>query len=480
MRFIYLVVLTTFVFANSSQAQQTSSSFTLEQAITYALENSNEIKNSALDERIANATVKETRGLGLPQIAGSASVLHNQQLSRFFTTYNPNGGFIELNPVPAGLNPGDVIAAQNFFQLKSNGQVGLEVNQLLFNASYLVGLKAANAYKQLASKQAQQTREQTIENVTIAYYGALINQERITLFDVNIGRVDSLLTTTKALYKNGFVEEIDVNRTEVTLNNLQAEREKFINLQKLSIELLKFQMNYPLDKEIALATTIETVKLDSSIESLAADWDYKSRTEYQILETNRELQNLNIKNRYAEGLPSLVAFANLAYNTQSPNVSGLFKTNTSISDNSGIGPDKWYPASSFGVSLNVPIFSGLSRQYRVQKEKLNALKIENGFTSLKQGIDLEIKSGLTMYNNSLKSLDTQSNNMKLAEKIARVTKVKYQEGVGSSLEVVDAEGSLREAQINYYNALYDALVSRVDLMKAYGKIETLNTPTSQN
>lgn len=480
MRYIYLLVITMFVFANSSLAQQNSSSFTLEQAIKYALENSNEVKNSALDERIANATVKETRGLGLPQVAGSASVLHNQQLSRFFTTYDPAGGFIELNPVPAGLNPGDVIAAQNFFQLKSNGQVGLEVNQLLFNASYLVGLKAANAYKELASKQAQQTREQTIENVTKAYYGALINQARITLFDVNIGRVDSLLFTTKALFKNGFAEEIDVNRTEVTLNNLLAEREKFINLQKLSLELLKFQMNYPLEKEIALSTTIENVKLESSVESLAADWDYKSRTDYQILETNRTLQNLNIKNQYAEGLPSLVAFANLGYSTQSPNVSGLFKTNSSIEDNGFIGPDKWYPATAFGVSLNVPIFSGLSRHYRVQKEKLNALKIENGFSTLKQGIDLEIKSGITMYNNSLKSLDTQSSNMKLADKIARVTKVKYQEGVGSSLEVVDAEGSLREAQINYYNALYDALVSRVDLMKAYGKIETLNTATSQN
>ncbi len=480
MRYLYLFVLTMFVYANSSQAQQASSSFTLDQAITYALENSNEVKNAALDERIAKATVNETRGLGLPQVTGSATVLHNQTLSRFFTTYNPNGGFIQIDPVPPGLNPGDVLSAQNFFQLKSNGQVGLEATQLLFNASYLVGLRAANAYKDLASKQAQQTREQTIENVTKAYYGALINQARITLFDVNIGRVDSLLATTKALFKNGFAEEIDVNRTEVALNNLLAERDKFINLQRLSLELLKFQMNYPLEKEIALSTGIENVKLENSVESLSSDWDYKSRTEYQILETSRELQMLNIKNRYAEGMPSLVAFANLGYSTQSPNIGGLFKTNTNIEDNGIIGPDGWFPATAFGVSLNVPVFSGLSRHYRIQKEKLNALKIENGFTSLKQGIDLEIKSGITMYNNSLKSLETQSSNMKLADKVARVTKIKYQEGVGSSLEVVDAEGSLREAQINYYNALYDALISRIDLMKAYGKIGTLNNSIGQN
>ena len=104
------------------------------------------------------------------------------------------------------------------------------------------------------------------------------------------------------------------------------------------------------------------------------------------------------------------------------------------------------------------------------------MKIENGFKSLKNGIDLEIKQNTIVYENALKSLDAQSRNMKLAENVARVTKIKYQQGVGTNLEVVDAESALREAQINYYSAMYDAIVSRVDLIRAYGKINTLAQP----
>jgi len=171
----------------------------------------------------------------------------------------------------------------------------------------------------------------------------------------------------------------------------------------------------------------------------------------------------------------LVAFADLGYNTQSPNIGGIFRTNSSFPETAALGRDKWYSTSSFGVSLNIPIFSGLQRNYKIQQEKLASMKIENSFTSLKQGIDLQIKQGKISYENALNSLDNQSRNLKLAEKIARVTKVKYQQGVGSNLEVVEAESSYREAQVNYYNALYDAMVSRVDLLKAYGKINTLTS-----
>ena len=169
-------------------------------------------------------------------------------------------------------------------------------------------------------------------------------------------------------------------------------------------------------------------------------------------------------------MPSLSAFANLGYSTQSPNISGLFKTISDLSDNGQIGPDKWYPYTLFGLSLNVPIFSGLQRTYRLQQAKLNLLKIENNFSSLKSAIDLEVKQAAINYLNAIKSLESQRANSGLAENIARITKIKYEEGVGSNLEVIEAEGSLKESQINYYNALYDALVAKVDLDKAYGKL----------
>ncbi|HEY0769529.1 MAG TPA: TolC family protein, partial [Sphingobacteriaceae bacterium] len=252
MRKIYLLVA--FILASRAltlaQENQNGQSFTLEQAVEYALANNANAKNATLDERIANARVKETRGIGLPQIDASVGITHNQKLPRFFSQYNPDQqGFIDLSSIP-GIQAGDVVALQNFFQLKSAGNASLTISQILFNGSYLVGLQAANAYRDLSVKTNAQTKENIVEQVTKAYYNVLINKDRVTLFDVNIARVDSLLRTTKALNENGFAEAIDVDRIQVTANNLKAQRDNFRNLQELGLQLLKFQMNYPMDQNI--------------------------------------------------------------------------------------------------------------------------------------------------------------------------------------------------------------------------------------
>ncbi len=447
--------------------------FTLDQCVIYALENTVAVKNAVLDERIASARVRETVGIGLPQISGDVSIIQNQKLPRFFTSYDPSGGFFDFSGVP-GIQAGDVVAAQNFFQLKSSGNAALNINQIIFNGSYLVGLQAANSYKELSQRATNQTKEQIVEMVTKAYYSVLVNRERMKLFDTNIERVDSLYITTKALNENGFAEGIDVDRIEVTLNNLKTERSNFEKLQILSLELLKFQMNYPEGQslEVSGEFTKESVKVD--LNSYLQDWDYKNRPDYQVLETNRKLQSLNIKNNYASALPNLSAFANMGYSTQSPSISGLFKTNSGVTDDGQIGPDKWYSFSSFGLSLNIPLFSGLQRTYKIQQEKLTLQKIENGFNSLERGIDLEIKQASINYQNSQEALEAQERNMKLAQNIARVTKIKYEQGLGSNLEVVEAESSLKEAQINYYNSLFEAAIAKTDLDKAFGKLVSVS------
>ncbi len=188
---------------------------------------------------------------------------------------------------------------------------------------------------------------------------------------------------------------------------------------------------------------------------------------------------MDIKNKYAASYPSLSAFADLGYSTQSTNVSGLFKTDTDLSDNGIIGPDKWYSFSSFGVKMNVPIFSGLQRTYRLQQSKLELLKLQNSYTSLKQSIDLSIQQNTVVYQNSIETLKSQKENMELADRVARITKIKYEQGVGSNIEVTDAESSLREAQVNYYNALYDAIVAKIDLDKAYAKIDPMKYVTTE-
>jgi len=148
----------------------------------------------------------------------------------------------------------------------------------------------------------------------------------------------------------------------------------------------------------------------------------------------------------------------------------LFKTNTQIADYGGLGPDKFYDYSQVGVSLRVPIFSGGQRYYKLQQEKLAQMKVENNFKNLKNGIDLEIQQASIIFENAIMTLQTQRANMDLASNVARITKIKYEQGVGSNIEVVDAENSLRQAQTNYYGAMFDAMVAKVDLDKAYGKL----------
>jgi outer membrane protein TolC len=399
-------------------------------------------------------------------------------LPRFFgraVEPDPNAAFsFSLIPFLPGMRNGDIGASQNFFQLQASGDVNVTANQLIFNGSYFVGLQAASAYKELAYKNTAASKETLTQNVTKAYYGVLINNERAQLFDVNIARVDSLLRNTKALNQNGFAESIDVDRIQVSYNNLVSERDKFLNLKELSLALLKFQMNYPMDQELSVTGNIQDVQVETSPEKLGDSWDYSQRPDYQVLQANKKLQELNLKNQYAGALPTLAAFGKYGYQTQSPNIGGLFSTNTNIEDQATptgrVGPDKWYDYSMVGVSLNWNIFTGMQRNYKIQQEKLTLQKIENSFRALKSGIDFEVKQASITFDNALKTLTAQKENMDLATNVARVTRIKFEQGVGSNLEVVTAESDLKNAQNNYYNALYDAVIAKVDLDKAYGRL----------
>ena len=218
MKRLYLIiaVMAVFIITGNAVAQEAAPRvFTLQECIDYALENAVPAQNAKIDEQIAQAKVRETIGIGLPQIDGAASVQHNQQLRRFFGTYiaNPGeGDFTFFPPGIEGAEDGDVLAAQSPFQLKSSGDAGLTINQIIFNGSYVVGLQASKAYKDLAIKSSAQTKEQIIQQVTKAYYAVLINKERSELFTSNIARVDTLLRNTRALFQNGFAESIDADR----------------------------------------------------------------------------------------------------------------------------------------------------------------------------------------------------------------------------------------------------------------------------
>jgi len=344
------------------------------------------------------------------------------------------------------------------------------VSQLLFNGSYIVGLQASNAYKELSVLNTERQQAELVDQVTRSYYLVIINRERMKLFDRNLERLDTLLRNTTALNEKGFVEAIDVDRLRVAKNNLVTEREKFSNLVRLSVELLKFQINYPMEQELNVVGDLSGIDVAVNLDAYASGFSYQDRPDVRVLEGNRRLQQLNIRNNYAAALPSLVAVGSTGRSTQSPNIGGLFRTSTAIADNGQFGPDGWYPYTFVGVTMNVPIFSGLQRTYRIQQEKITLNKVENALRQVKSGVDLEVRQAILTYQNTSKSLEAQRMNVSLAENISRVTQVKYEQGVGSSLEVMDAETALREAQVNYQSSLYEVLLAKLSLDKAYGKL----------
>jgi outer membrane protein TolC len=429
--------------------------FSLNEAVDFALKNNVNIKNAQLDALSANARVGEIRAIGLPQVSAQAQLLHNIVIQNVILESGKGPSF-GADPNQPPLPEGTVVAFP--FQLKNLGGVTLNANQLLFDGSYFVGLKAAKTYKELSTKSLTASKIDVTEAVTKAYYSVLVNRDRLKLLDINVGRLDTVLRETRAMYENGFVEKIDLDRLEVQLNNLNTEKQKVERLAELGDYLLKFQMGLAMTERVALTDSISRNALDNFAAPVVSDFNYNQRIEYSLLQTQRELANLDIKNSRAGYLPQLAAFGTFGYNPAASRLGNILQKK------------RWLDYSFVGLQLNVPIFDGLQKYYKVQQSRLAYQKTEQSQQLLENSIDLQIRQAVTTLTNALETLKSQQRNMDLAREVERVTRIKYQQGVGSNLEVVTAVSDYREAETNYYTALYDALIARIDYQKATGTL----------
>lgn len=429
------------VIPTMAQQKDTTASFSLKDAIAYAQKHHFSVLNTQIDEEIAKNTVKQTIGIGLPQVSGNATF---QDFLKIPTSLLPGEVFGE---------PGKQIPVQ--FGVKYNSSVGLELSQLLFDGTYLVGLKASKTYKELSVKNSSRTRIETAVAVTKAYYAVLVSNEQLSLLDANLSSLQKSLNDTKELFKNGFVEKIDVDRLSVLNNNLITEKENVIRLLALNVNLLKFQMGMSIGSELTLTDKITDVGIEKT-PILRPDTIHAKRIEYSLLQTQKKINELDIKRYKSLFLPSLVAFGSTSSSFQNNSFSGLYSQR--------------FPSTVIGLKLSVPIISGGQKTYQLRNAKLAALKTQNELYNLENAINLEINQAQTVYLNGQQSLENQKRNMDLAKEVLRVTKVKYEQGVGSSIEVTTAETSLKEAQNNYITALYDMLINKVNLDKALGNI----------
>ena len=440
-KFYTFLGIAMFGFGSLSAQSTAGYTFTLPQAIDYAFKNQAAVLNAQLDEQIAKNTVKQTTGIGLPQVSGSFSF---QDFLKLPTSLLPGDFFGQ---------PGTQVPVQ--FGVKYQSALGLEASQLLFDGTYLVGLQAAKTYKELSIRNSKRTKIETAVAVSKAYYSVLVSNEQLGLLDANLVRLHKSLHDIEAYYKNGLVEKVDVDRLRVLANNLETERENVLRLLALNTNLLKFQMGMPIETNLTLSDSIKELSLTADVlvsDSLA----YKNRIEFSLGQTQKKLNELNLKRYKSEFLPSIVAFGSTSNSYQNNSFSNLYSN--------------YYPTSLVGLKLSLPIISGGQRIYKIKNARLEVQKSANDLANLQNGINLEINQAKTSFLNGLQSLENQKRNMELSKEVLRISKVKYEQGVGSSLEVTAAETSLKESQNNYINALYESLINKVNLDRALGRI----------
>lgn len=459
---IYIVVMALGLFGLEATAQETPPLETLQlnlkETLEFALENNVDAKNARLEVLVSQTTIKEETAAGLPQVNGS-----------FGFNYNPAVQVMIVPNVPPfgdPSNPSEVIPIRLGLTYTSN--LGVTVSQMIFDGSFFIGLRAAKTYKALTEFDRVKVENDVIESTKKAYFGVLVNAERIKLSESNLSRIDSLLQETTAMQEAGFAEKIDVSRIKVQRNNTYSQYERSKTAYEISKQLLKIQIGLPEQYDIVITETLRELNPEQELAELLA-LEGMHRVEMDQLNTNIELTGLDLKNNTAQYMPTL-------------DFNGSFtRSGAGDSFQTTFESINWFGSSLLGVTLNIPIFDGFSKSARIQRNRIQLRQLENQKFFLDQNIELEIFQAKQNLSNDLKVLQVQQESMELAQEVYDMSKIKYNEGVGSNFEVVEADSDLIEAEINYLSALYDGLISKVDLEKALGIIhEGLDLPAIPN
>ncbi len=454
------------------QAQQQAVQMTMDEAKSYALENSYAIKNARIAIADAEEQIVERRSAGLPQINGSLNyqrylAVPQQPLPEGFNIFGLFGQVLavdlydELSPMTQAAvdanfsgqqnNNGDEAQTIAFF-LRNNFTAALNLDAMIFDGSYFVALEAARQYREYTQREFQ-TKKRDVENaVTEAYLPVLLLQENIELLDQNIQNLQKLLNETEALYREGFAEQLDIDRQALSLSNLRIERENLVRQKEVALTNLKNTIGYPLNEPLVVADDLDEMTAAAE-RLLAQEAQPNQRPEVSLLEQAIRMNELNIKLNKAGYLPSLSAFGAVQQQYQGDDFQSGF----------------WAPAAYVGLNLQVPIFDGFRKKAQIERARLDLEQAKNQREELVRGIRVEVANARTNYLNAAQRLENQQKNLDLAQRIYDTAQIKYREGVGSSLEVTQAEQSLYTTQSNYVQALYDLLLAKEQLEMALGE-----------
>lgn len=439
----YLVILSCLLLSISvSYSQENTSSFTLQEAIDYALENNRSAKNAARDIEAAIRQKWETTATGLPQI--SASVDYQNFLKQ------------QVSVVPAeffGGEPGDF--EEVIFGTEQNVNASATLRQLIFDGSYLVGLQSAKVFLEI-SKNAKEKTDLDIRKAVINAYGnVLLAEESLKIITNDISVLEKNLFETQKIFENGLGEEESVEQLQITLSQLKSNYSNTARLKDLAYNMLNVTMGLPIENQTRLSDNLTGLTSQNTVLSLLeADENVENTIDYKIAANDKRSKELLLKLEKSKALPQLSGFLNAGYVS--------FSNDFSFFDSD----QSWSGFSLFGLSLNVPIFSSLGRTAATQRAKINLEKSKDDLTEVEQQLKLQIAQAKSNYKFAIEDYEIKKENLGLAKRIETKNQTKFFEGIASSFE-------LRQAQTQLYSAQQELLRAMLDVINQKTNLETV-------
>ena len=412
---------------------------TLQDVINYALKNKPLVQQSLIDEEIGERDIKSALSGWLPQINGNGTLNHNLKQQTTILTTNGESSFLTFG----GKNVSSLV---------------VQADQQILNAGLIQASKTAKYFRQQYKQTTENNKINTVVEVSKAFYDILTSKEQLNIIQENISRLEKQYKDANAQYEAGLVDKTDFQRAQISLSNSKADLKRTQELLKSKYAYLRELIGYTANKEFDLAYSEGEMEKNILIDTNQRV-SYPGRVEYRLLQTQRELQRINTSYNKLSYLPSLSGFYNYGWNYQSQQFGDLY--------------NQVFPSSVIGLKLSLPIFLGGKRTQEIKKSQLQERRIDLDLVNTRNQINTQYESAMATYKANLNDLNTSKANVEISRQVYATIKLQYDEGIKTYLDLMTSETDLRTAQLNYLNALYSLLSSKLDVQQALGTV-TIN------
>lgn len=450
-RLKFLSVLLLLASGPKTQAQE---QFTLKECFDYAIEHNQSLQKDRLGLETAAQSKRELIGSLLPQINASAGFTYNidKPLVTMPNFISPMMGAM----APAGLP--DYIAMTMSLDMSANW--GASLTQQIVNLSLLNALKVTEATGEMAQIGIEATTNDIIAQTATFYYNVQVLQYAVTQFDESIALMDTTLNMMQVNREIGLVRQIDVDRITVAKTNLETQKSSMLQALEVQKNLLKLQMGFPMTEAIIIPE-INLDEMENRLQTAASPgFDITVLPAYRILEQQKNLAGLQYKSALYETLPVLVLAANYSYNYTGNDFSGPSYHS--------------FPVSMVSLNLKMPLFTGMSKNAKIKKARIEMMKTDGDRETLEQSLTMAHSNARMQLEQQIRTIEAQRRNKDLAQEVFNVTEFNYGEGISSLSDVLNATSSLIEAQMNYVNALSGCMSAYIELKKTDGTIGEIN------